>query len=404
MDIQELFLSAYDSLRTNALRTLLTMLGIIIGISSVILIFSIGQGAVSFVTQELSIFGTNFFQINPGTDALSSIMGGTQTLTLDDVNAIRNDTSITNIQSVGAFANFSSVVSANNIDKTYLIYGMSPEIIDLLKPTMTEGEFLTTEDNLEEKRVAVIGAKAKDALFGSTTTVIGEKIKIGQKTFKIVGVAQSGSVLFGSFFDNAVFIPLNVALHQMGGNPYIREVDVGVKDTNLMNETITQVTELLRDRHNLTGSDKNDFITASATDALSTVQTITNVLTLIISAIGAISLVVGGVGVMNIMLVSVTERTREIGLLKAIGAEEKDILFQFLIEAVVMTGIGGILGILFGIAGAGIISFFVGIPLVVNPLSVVIAVAVSMLVGIIFGLYPARRAARFSPIEALRYE
>ncbi|HET9947064.1 MAG TPA: ABC transporter permease [Patescibacteria group bacterium] len=404
MDLQELFQSSFESLKNNTLRTLLTMLGIIIGISSVILIFSIGQGAVSFVTNELSMFGTNFFQINPGTDTLSAIMGGAETLSLDDVDAIRKDTSLTNIQSVGAFANVSSTVTANNIDKVYLLYGMSPEIVDMLKPTMVEGEFLTQENNLEEQRVVVIGEKAKETFFGTNTNVLGENIKIGQKTFKIVGVARSGSVLFGSFFDSALFLPLNVVLHQMGGHPYIREIDVSVKDTNLMNETIGQVTDLLRDRHNLKANEENDFITASATDALSTVQTITNVLTLIISAIGAISLVVGGVGVMNIMLVSVTERTREIGLLKAIGAQEKDILLQFLIEAVVMTGIGGILGIILGILGAAVISFAVGIPLVVNPLSIFVAVAVSMLVGIIFGLYPARRAARLSPIDALRYE
>lgn len=404
MDIEELFISAYESLKKNTLRTLLTMLGIVIGIASVILIFSIGQGAIRFVTNELSIFGTNFFQINPGSSAMSSMMGSSQTITLDDVDAIRDNPSFTNIQSVGAFTTSTTTVAANDIDKTYLIYGMSPEIVDMLKPTMVEGMFFTTEDNLEERRVVVIGEKAKETFFGTTTNIIGEKIKVGQKTFKIIGVAKSGSVLFGNFFDNALFIPINVTLHQMEGNLHIREIDISVKNTNLMNETMMQVTNLLRDRHNLKENEENDFITASATDALSTVQTITNVLTLIISAIGAISLVVGGVGVMNIMFVSVTERTREIGLLKAIGAQEKDILLQFLIEAIVMTSIGGILGIMFGVLGAGIISLIVGIPLVIQPLSVIIAVGISMLVGIIFGLYPARRAARLSPIDALRYE
>lgn len=404
MDINELFLSALQSLKTNSLRTLLTMLGIVIGISSVILIFSIGQGAVAYVNHELSMFGTNFFQINPGNNAISSIMGSMKTITVDDVDAIRKDTSLTNIDSVGAFVTTTTTVTANNIDRAYLIYGMSPEIIDLLKPKMTEGEFYTPEDNLESQRVAVLGKQVKEAFFGTEAQAIGEKIKIGQRTFKVVGVASSGSVLFGSFFDSAIFIPLNVALHQMEGNLSIREVDVSVKNTALMNDTINQVTELLRDRHNLKAGEENDFITASAEDALSTVETITNVLTLIISAIGAISLVVGGVGVMNIMLVSVTERTREIGLLKAIGAQEKDILTQFLIEAVVMTGIGGILGIVLGIFGAGIVSLIVGIPLVVNPVSIIVAVAVSMLVGIAFGLYPAQRAARLSPIDALRYE
>lgn len=404
MDSKELFQSAIQSLKNNTLRTLLTMLGIIIGISSVILIFSIGQGAVAFVTNELSMFGVNFFQVNPGNNAISAMSGGMETLTEDNLNAIRNDTSLTNIQKVGAFATTSTTVSANNIDKVFLIYGMSPEINDMLNPIMIEGSFYTSEDNLEQRRVVVIGEKAKEDFFGKEANAVGQKIKIGNHTFKIVGVARSGGALFGGFFDTAMFIPLDVALHQMEGHLYIREIDIGVKDTKLMNETMNQVAALLRDKHNLKANEENDFIMASATDTLSMVQTITNVLTLIISAIGSISLVVGGVGVMNIMLVSVTERTREIGLLKAIGAQEKDILMQFLIESVMMTGIGGVLGIALGISGAALVSMVVHIPLVVNPISILAAVIVSMIVGIIFGLYPARRAAHLSPIDALRYE
>ena len=193
-------------------------------------------------------------------------------------------------------------------------------------------------------------------------------------------------------------------MNEVAGSSTIREVDIEVKDTNLMNETINQVTELLRERHNLKVGEENDFITASATDSLTIVKTITNVLTLIIVAISAISLVVGGVGVMNIMLVSVTERTKEIGLLKSIGADDKDILLQFLLEAIVMTGIGGVAGILLGIFGAGVIAILVGIPLVVSPIAVTVAFGVSMLVGIVFGMYPAQRAAKLSPIDALRYE
>lgn len=404
MDLNELFQSALQALKANAMRTLLTMLGIIIGISSVILIFSIGQGAVSFVTNELSMFGINFFQINPGNSAISAMSGGMETLTEDDLNAIRNDTSLTNVQKVGAFATTSTTVSANDVDKVFIIYGMSPEINDMLNPIMIEGTFYTPEDNLEQRRVVVIGEQAKEDFFGKDATAVGQKIKIGNKTFKVIGVARSGGALFGGFFNSAMFIPLDVALNQMGGHLYIREIDVGVKDTHFMNETMNQVSTLLRDRHNIKTNEENDFIMASASDTLSMVQTITTVLTLIISAIGSISLVVGGVGVMNIMLVSVTERTREIGLLKAIGAQEKDILLQFLIEAILMTGIGGIFGIFLGISGAALVSLIVGIPLVINPTAIITAVLVSTLVGIIFGLYPARRAARLSPIDALRYE
>lgn len=404
MDLKELFQSAFTSLKSNGMRTFLTMLGIIIGISSVILIYSIGQGAVVFVNNELSSFGTNFFQINPGSSLMSSMGGGADTITLEDVEAIRKDTSLTNIKNVGAFVTTSVSVSANDVDKIILVYGMSPEIVDLLNPTIVHGEFITADNNLNSEQVVVIGDKVSETFFGQGTNSVGEKIKIANKTFKVIGVTRSGSVLFGGFFDNALFIPINTAMNEVAGSSTIREVDIEVKDTNLMNETINQVTELLRERHNLKVGEENDFITASATDSLTIVKTITNVLTLIIVAISAISLVVGGVGVMNIMLVSVTERTKEIGLLKSIGADDKDILLQFLLEAIVMTGIGGVAGILLGIFGAGVIAILVGIPLVVSTIAVIVAFGVSMLVGIIFGMYPAQRAAKLSPIDALRYE
>ncbi len=228
MDFQELLQSAIQSLRMNVMRTLLTMLGIIIGISSVILIFSIGQGAVAYVSNELSTFGTNFFQINPGTSAIGSMSGGTKSITIDDVEAIKKDTSLTNIQKVAAFAVVTAVVSGNDIDKSLLVYGAQPELMDMLKPDMVEGTFLTQDNELEQQRVAVIGAKAIETFFGKDTDPVGEKIKIDKKTFRIIGVAKSGSVLFGAFFDNTLFIPLSVALNEIEGNVHINEVDVSV--------------------------------------------------------------------------------------------------------------------------------------------------------------------------------
>lgn len=404
MDIKELFETALQTLRTNVMRTLLTMLGIIIGISSVILIFSIGQGTVAYVNNELSTFGTNFFQVNPGASAIGSLAGGAKTLTMDDVKAIRTDTSLTNIKSVGALAMVTAIVSANDVDKSLLIYGMEPEVLEMLKPDVLSGALTTGENEVDMERVAVIGEKAVETFFGKETDPVGEKIKIDKKTFKIVGVAGSGSVLFGGFFDNVLFIPLSVALNEIEGKVNINEIDISVKNTALMNDTMEGVRTLLRDRHNLKEKDGDDFIMMSATDSLSTIQTITNMLTLVVAAISAISLVVGGVGVMNIMLVSVTERTKEIGLLKAIGALERDIMIQFLIESIVMSGIGGILGILIGILLAFVITSVVGIPLIIVPQAILAAVFVSMIVGIVFGLYPAQRAARLPPIDALRFE
>jgi putative ABC transport system permease protein len=404
MDYKELFQSAIQALRINVMRTLLTMLGIIIGISSVILIFSIGQGAIAYVNSELSSFGTNFFQINPGSSMMGSVAGGKKSITLDDVEAIKKDTSLTNIETVSAFTMVSAVVSANDIDKSLMVYGAMPQMQDILKLNVSHGIFLTDEHDLEMQKVAVIEAKTAETFFGKDANPVGEKIKIDKKTFKIIGVAGSGSPLFGGFFNNTLFIPLSVSQHEIEGHADIAEVDITVHNTDIMNDTMESVAALLRDRHNLKEGAENDFIMSSATDALSTVQTITNLLTLIVGAISAISLVVGGVGVMNIMLVSVTERTKEIGLLKAIGAQEKDILTQFLIESMVMTGIGGILGIIIGIFLAFLVTLVAPIPLVIVPSAVLIAVLVSAGVGIVFGLYPARRAAKLSPIDALRYE
>jgi putative ABC transport system permease protein len=219
-----------------------------------------------------------------------------------------------------------------------------------------------------------------------------------------VGVSNSSSALAGGILNNAVFVPITVVFNEISGQKVIQEVDVLVHDVNQINQTMEDVRVLLRDRHGLEEDEEDDFQIQSAQDILTTVQTITGLLTAMIVGISGISLVVGGVGVMNIMLVSVTERTKEIGLLKSIGAKEKDILSQFLIEAVIMTLSGGIVGIIIGISGAYLISLVAGIPFVVSIPAIVIAVGVSTLVGVAFGLYPARRAARLSPIDALRYE
>jgi putative ABC transport system permease protein len=344
----------------------------------VILIYSIGQGAVAFVTNELASFGTDYFQINPGTSQFSTI-AGSQTLTFNDLDAIENDASLTNIKSIAPFAMASVVVSANGEEKELLTYGATHESADILRPDVIDGEF---ED----------------------TSPVGETIRIANRTFRVTGVIESSSVLAGGFINNALFIPIGIVTDQILGEERLQEIDISVHDSSIINQTIEDVEALLRERHSLDEDDENDFRIASAGDVLSTVETITGLLTAMIAAISGISLVVGGVGVMNIMLVSVTERTKEIGLLKAIGAKEKDILTQFLVESVVMSLIGGIVGIVLGVSGAFGISKIFGIPFVVSIPAILIAVGVSTLVGIVFGLYPARKASRLAPIDALRYE
>lgn len=403
MDYKEIISSALQALKSNILRTTLTMLGIIIGITSVILIVSIGQGAVAFVTKELTSFGTNYFQITPGSDTFSTF-AGSNTLTMDDVEAIRNDTSLSNIDKVVPISVSTNIVSANDEQESTMIYGSTHEIFEIIRPELLYGEMLTADSNMGAERVAVLGIETAENLFGEDSDPVGERIRINNIPFQVVGVVESSSALAGGVFNNAVYIPISVAFNELVGREYIQEIDVSVHDTDLINQTIEDVTFLLRDRHNLGEDDEDDFQISSADDVLATVQTITGLLTAMIAAISGISLIVGGVGVMNIMLVSVTERTREIGLLKAIGAKEKDILTQFLAEAVIMTLAGGIIGIVLGISGAFLISIVAGIPFVISVPAVILAVGVSSLVGIVFGLYPARRAARLSPIDALRYE
>src|SRR3990167_4464109 len=403
MDYKETIREAAQALRRNVLRTSLTMLGIIIGITAVILIYSIGQGAVRFITDELSSFGTDYFQINPGSSQVSTF-AGSEALTFDDLDAIKNDSSLTNINYVAPIAMASETITANGEEDELLIYGITHEILDILKPEVIEGEFITEDQEISSERVAVLGADVAEKFFGEDTAIVGETIKINNRTFRITGVVESSSVLAGGFINNSLYIPIDVVINQIIGEERLQEIDISVHDSNTINQTIADVEALLRDRHNLDEDDENDFQIQSAKDILSTVETITSLLTAMIVAISGISLIVGGVGVMNIMLVSVTERTKEIGLLKSIGAKEKDILTQFLVESMVMTLAGGVIGIILGVAGAFFVSLAFKIPFVVSVPAIVIAAGVSILVGIVFGLYPARRAARLSPIDALRYE
>jgi len=403
MEYKEIFKSAILALKINKLRTSLTMIGIIIGITSVILIYSIGQGAVAFITGELASFGTDYFQINPGSSQVSTF-AGSKALTFDDIEAIKNDTSLTNIKYIAPISMASVKVIGNGEEDELLTYGTTHEALDILRPDILDGEFITAEQELASEKIAVIGIDAAEKFFGEDSSPVGETLRINNKIFRITGVLSSSSALAGGFINNSIFVPIDVVTNEILGEERLQEIDISVYDQNSINQTIDDVEQILRDNHELDENDENDFRISSAQDILDTVQTITSLLTIMIAGISGISLVVGGVGVMNIMLVSVTERTKEIGLLKAIGAKQKDILAQFLMESVVMSLIGGIIGIILGILGAYAVSKIASIPFVVSVPAILIAVGVSTLVGVVFGLYPARRAARLSPIQALRYE
>jgi putative ABC transport system permease protein len=400
---QEIISSALQSLQKNKLRTALTMLGIIIGITSVILIASLGQGSIKFITNELSVFGTNYFQIAPGNSMMGTVAGSANPLTRADAEAITEE-NIANVQSVAPFAFTSRKVSANDESGTVYIYGLTSAAQAMLKPDLLYGEFIGEEYDESRAKVAVIGTEVAEEYFGEDTNPVGESLRIENDRYRIIGVSKTTGTFAAGFMNKAISVPLNTVISDITGKDELIEIDISVENEDLINQTIEDVDAFMRDRHNLKPDDDADFNIQSFIDILSTVQTVTGLLTTLIAAISGISLIVGGVGVMNIMLVSVTERTREIGLLKAIGAKQKDILMQFLLESMVMTIIGGLVGISIGISGAFLISILVGIPFVLSLPWIVLAVAISSIVGIVFGLYPARRAAKLSPIDALRHE
>lgn len=402
MEYKEHILSSIQSLRANPVRTGLTMLGMIIGTSAVILIASIGQSAVTFITNELSIFGTNYFQINPGNNMMATFSGGsTEPLTMEDVKTIEN-ARIANIENVAPFAMASRTITADDVSKAVAIYGITPAVIDLLKPEMVYGEGITNDE--KDSKVIVLGTDISEKLFGTDTNSVGESVTIDGFRYKIIGVSKSGGNLFGSFFNSAVMIPLEVVSNQLRGDNDLMEIDVSVTNSSAVNETMNEIKSLLRDKRGIKEGEESDFVITGFEESLGIVKTVTGLLTALIAGISAISLVVGGVGVMNIMLVSVVERTKEIGLLKSIGAKEKDILSQFLIESMIVTILGGAIGICIGTVLALVIALLTGLPFILSVPWIIIAVVVSSMIGILFGLYPARRAAKLSPIEALRSE
>lgn len=402
MEYQEIIKSAIITLKSNVMRTGLTMLGIIIGIGSVIMIASIGQSAIAFVTNELSSFGTNYFQITPGADIFSSFGGASEEpITLEDAEAIE-DSGIENIISVAPIGYVTRTVSANDERVNVFVYGITESGQSLLGPELVYGNLLTDADS--NSRVIVMGIDAAEDLFGEGVNPVGESVRIDNTRFRIIGITKRDSALAGNFFNSGVVIPLEILSNEIRGDDELAEIDISVENTDFLNQTMNDVELFLRNRKNIDDDEDNNFTLTSFQESLDTINTVTGLLTTLIAGISSISLVVGGVGVMNIMLVSVTERTKEIGLLKSIGAKENDILTQFLIEAVVMTVIGGAIGIFLGITGAFIVSLVAGIPFILSIPWIIIAVVASTLVGIIFGLYPARRAAALSPIDALRYE
>jgi putative ABC transport system permease protein len=396
MELKELFTLSIRALLANKLRSILTTLGVIIGVFAVILLVSVGTGLQAYITDQISSLGSNLIYVIPGKVGGARTPGGVQTnkLTIDDADFLQSK--LKNLAQVGPVIQKTATIKyKNKSDKDVSILGTSANYPDIVKTSVTRGTYFTLSQERSGAKVVLIGKTVQTNLFGSTDA-IGERITVAGQRYTVIGVLKERGSVFGLDQDNTAVIPVTDAERQFGVHT-VNTIYLSANDSKRVEYVQKLATELL-----LTRLTEDDFTLQNQAQTLSTVSSITGVLTIALGGIAAISLIVGGIGVMNIMLVSVTERTKEIGLRKALGAKRKDILLQFLLEAVMLSLLGGVVGILLGI-GASLILARVFIS-VVTPWSVVLAFFFSMAVGIIFGIAPAIRASKLSPIQALRYE
>ena len=401
---------AMQSLSSNKMRSLLTILGIVIGVASVIALLSIGESAGASITGEIESIGTNVIYILKGND--EEDVSNPEDLTLRDAEALASSARTSKIAYVAPVVSGASEISYSDVGVESSISGITPDYQFVQNLTMAEGEFITDSQVEGRSAVVVLGPQIAETLLGRSSGVVGQTIRIGGYPYRVVGVTEEKG---GSAFnnpDNNVYIPISTAqtrLPRSGSSTSVQYILVSVAQAEDADAAIDQITTVLRATHRIPPRNPNDFSILNQQDFLAVAASITNVLTIFLGGIGAISLLVGGIGIMNIMLVSVTERTREIGLRKALGARKIDILTQFLTESVMLSMIGGILGIALGWGISLVVSQIAiqsGTMLDINVTlnSILLATLFSAAVGIFFGYYPANRAASLAPVEALRYE
>ena len=412
MNIRQSLRIALHALAANKLRATLTMLGIIIGVGAVIALLAIGSGAQATILEEIKGIGSNLIFVMPGSIQNGTVFNrsiGSDVLTLEDADAIAKPGNCPNCQSVAAQFDHSGEVVYRNASVYTTISGTTPEYQQIRNYGLEHGQFFTDQDLAVSARVAAIGADVAEELFGSEDP-IGRILRINRVPIRVIAVLdRKGDAAFGTR-DRGVIMPLSTALHLFrreaavaGHNNLVTMVNVSAVDPNHVEEAIDDITQLLRERHKIQ-NEQDDFSVTSMKDVMDLTMSVARVLTVFLSAIAAISLLVGGIGIMNIMLVSVMERTREVGIRKAVGARRSDILGQFLAEAVVLSLSGGIVGILMGSGISALVSLTGAFTARLSPQSILLAAGFSIAVGLFFGIYPAQRAARLNPIEALRYE
>ena len=407
MSPADLFEETYLALSANKARSALTILGIVIGIGSVIAMVAVGAGAQQSVQTSIQSAGSNLLIVMPGAQRGVGMMvsggrGTAQTLTQADADAIA--TGVTGIKATAPELSRRWQITAKGTNTNTSVIGTTPDYPEVRNVQIDQGNFITQQDVASGARIAVLGPTTRDDLFGVDGDAIGKPIRINNIEFTVVGVTVAKG---GSGFNNAdstIYIPLTSAQRYLAGDTYVTTISVEAADANQMTDIQTQITNLLMDRHHISDPTAADFNVMNQADIVATASSIAGTFTSLLAAIASISLIVGGIGIMNMMLTNVTERTREIGLRKAIGAERNEITQQFLMEAVALTFIGGGIGIILGWGAALAITQFAGISSRVTLAAVMEAFLVSAGIGIIFGYYPARRAAGLNPIDALRYE
>ena len=406
-DLFETLSTAFEALMLNKMRTALASLGIVIAIGAVIAMVSLGQSSQKAVEMQSQSLGSNLLTVIPGSQVSGGVRGaagGSTSLTYDDAKAIENSSEVTSVANVSPELSRRAQVIAGRNNTNTQILGATPAYTEVRKLSLTSGRFISQQDVDNMGKVAVIGPEVVAVLFGEGSDPVGQTLRINGMSFKIVGVTASKG---GSGFmnqDDMVFVPLTTAQKQLFGLDYVTSISIAAKSQDVMNRARNEVGYLLLHRHKLSDPAQADFSIMSQEDVLGAASQVTSTFTTLLAGIATISLLVGGIGIMNIMLVTVVERTREIGLRKSLGARKKDIIVQFLVESSILTFVGGILGIAVGVLIAAAAARLMSLPFSLSLPVVLLSIGVSCGIGMAFGLYPARKAANLSPIEALRFE
>lgn len=406
MNTRDILQETFISLSSNKARSGLTMLGIVIGIASVIAMTAIGTGAQNSISSSIQSMGANLIVVSPGAprgagQQVNQGRGSAKTLTMQDVALL---TKLDSVKAVAAEVSGRYQVTAKGTNTNTSVTGVTSSYTDVRNIQIEQGNFISDQNNQSGAKVAVLGPTAATDLFSDGTDPVGQIIRIKGTQFKIIGVTKTKG---GSGFqnpDDMIYVPITTAQRFLSGDQYVSSISISAESSEVMTSLQSDITSHLLVEHNISDPTLADFSTINQADIIATASSITGTLTTLLAAIAGISLVVGGIGIMNMMLTTVTERTREIGLRKAIGAKRQDINRQFLIEAVILTFIGGFIGIILGWGIAFFVNYFGVLQAVVSIKSVLLAFGVSALIGIVFGYYPAQRASKLNPIEALRYE